>query len=58
MNPHATKSILEHGVTPGLFFTSLNQLIQPIDQLVVNDLAVMVGDASVWSDVLQKIPEG
>ena len=55
MNLHATKTVLESLVTTLTLFASERKLLEFLNDFVVDVLAVVVGDASVWPDEFQQV---
>ena len=55
MNLHPTKSVLESKVTSSLLFAPERELFELLNDFIIDTLAVVVGDASIWTNELQEV---
>ena len=57
VNLHATKTVLETPVSPMLFFASMGQPFQVLNELIIDGLTIMLSDASVGAYVFEEVSE-
>ena len=58
MNLHATKTVLETPVPPMLFFATMGQPFQVLNELIIDGLTIMLSAASVGANVLEEVAQG